>query len=130
LEPGVLDLELAGHSQGDPPKQKRRLLPQEFYDFAVNNAALKKFSPTKSRDLFTPVHIILGRFGRNRGEVSTGTSPDFFFTKRSNPIKIRATYETGVPIQESNLFEFLAEAESFWELLFAVFGEDFLPGNL
>ena len=41
---------------------------------------------------------------------------DFFFTKRSNPIKIRATYDTGVPTQASNSFQFLAEVESFWEL--------------
>jgi hypothetical protein len=44
------------------------------------------------------------------------TVTDFFFTKRSNPIKIRATYDTGVPTQASNSFQFLAEVESFWEL--------------
>ena len=31
-------------------------------------------------------------------------------------MKIRAIYDTGVPTQASNSFEFLAEAESFWEL--------------
>jgi len=35
-------------------------------------------------------------------------------------MKIRATYDTGVPIQASNSFEFLAEAESFWELHSAI----------
>ena len=53
-----------------------------------------------------------------RGFSAKGVSPtrkatDFFFTKRSNSIKIRATYDTGVPIQASNSCEFLAEAESF-----------------
>jgi hypothetical protein len=51
-------------------------------------------------------------------------SPIFFFTKRLKSLKLRATYDTGVPSQASDSIEFLAEAESFWELLFAVFGED------
>lgn len=49
---------------------------------------------------------------------------DFFFTKRSNPIKIRATYDTGVPTQASNSFQFLAEVESFWELHSVISGGD------
>jgi len=49
------------------------------------------------------------------GSFPTRKATDFFFTKRSNSIKIRATYDTGVPIQASNSFEFLAEAKSFWE---------------
>jgi hypothetical protein len=38
---------------------------------------------------------------------------DFFFTKRSNPLKISAIYDAHVPTQASNSFEFLAKAESF-----------------
>jgi len=60
------------------------------------------------------------------GAKKSGSVPyqatDFFFTKRSNPIKIRATYDTGVPIQASNSFEFFAAAESFWELHSAISG--------
>ena len=82
-----------------------------------------------------------------RGSSPTRKATDFFFTKRSNSIKIRGTYDTGVPIQASNSCEFLAEAESFrkhhsaicvleqvnngreenfafFEEFFAVFGED------
>jgi hypothetical protein len=53
---------------------------------------------------------------KNQGVSPTRKATDFFFTKRSNPIKIRATYDTGVPTQASNSFEFFAEAESVWEL--------------
>ena len=35
-------------------------------------------------------------------------------------MKIRAIYDTGVPTQASNSFEFLAEAESFCELHSAI----------
>ena len=54
---------------------------------------------------------------KNQGSSPTRKATDFFFTKRSNSIKIRATYDTGVPIQASNSFEFLAEAESFWNII-------------
>jgi hypothetical protein len=53
---------------------------------------------------------------KKSGGVPYRKATDFFFTKRSNPIKIRATYDTGVPTQASNSFEFFAEAESVWEL--------------
>jgi len=53
---------------------------------------------------------------KNQGVSPTRKATDFFFTKRSNSIKIRATYDTGVPTQASKSFEFLAEAGSFWEL--------------
>jgi len=47
-------------------------------------------------------------------------TPIFFFTKRLNPLKLRATYDTGVPTKASNSFEFLAKAESFGELHSAI----------
>jgi hypothetical protein len=59
---------------------------------------------------------------KKSGGVPYRKATDFFFTKRSNPIKIRATYDTGVPIQASNSFEFLAEAESVWEFHSAISG--------
>jgi hypothetical protein len=59
---------------------------------------------------------------KNQGASPTRKATDFFFTKRSNSIKIRATYDTGVPTQTSNSFEFLAEAESFWVLHSAICG--------
>jgi hypothetical protein len=54
---------------------------------------------------------------KNQGVSPTRKATDFFFTKRSNSIKIRTTYDTGVPIQASNSFEFLAEAESFGDFI-------------
>jgi hypothetical protein len=59
---------------------------------------------------------------KKSGSVPDRKARDFFFTKRSNPIKIRATYDTGVPNQASNSFEFFAEAESVWELHSAISG--------
>jgi hypothetical protein len=49
-----------------------------------------------------------------------GRAADFFFTKRSNPIKIRGTYDTGVPIQASNPIGNLVEVEMFGELRSAI----------
>src|SRR5437667_11864860 len=45
-----------------------------------------------------------------------------FFSLQSvlNQLKLRATYDTGVPTKASNSFEFLAKAESFWELHSAI----------
>jgi hypothetical protein len=79
--------------------------------------ALKKNFPDENPDLFTPVHITpRGLCAKKSGGVPYRKVTDFFFTKRSNPIKIRATYDTGVPSHASNSFEFFAEAESVWEL--------------
>jgi hypothetical protein len=104
------------------PGQKT-LIP---YDVTILTAAtrlLRSNFPTKNlicSHLFTepPRGIV----AKKSGSVPYQKATDFFFTKRSNPIKIRATYDTGVPTQASNSFEFLAEAESVWELHSAIFG--------
>jgi len=63
---------------------------------------------------------LLGKYAPKDQGVSPTKNADFFFTKRSNSIKIRDIYDTGVPTQASNSFELLAEAKSFWELHSAI----------
>jgi hypothetical protein len=65
-------------------------------------------------------HPPRGIVAKRSGSSPTRKSPIFFFTKRLNSLKLRATYDTGVLSQASNSFEFLAEAESFWELHSAI----------
>jgi hypothetical protein len=84
---------------------------------------LRSIFPTKiltcSRLFTQPPRELCAKKSRS---VPYRKATDFFFTKRSNSIKIRATYDTGVPTKASNSVESLAEAESVWELHSAISG--------
>jgi hypothetical protein len=87
-------------------------------------ALLRTIFPRKNPDLFAQFTQSSKGNGRQKigARPPTRKSPIFFFTKRLNSLKLRATYDTGVPTQASDSFEFLAEAESFWEVHSAISG--------